>query len=235
MAPPGSRTADPRIGTLRSSPLSSTFATTAFPDHWSCYREKDLLFLRSFTRPSRHSRNRRRGTIAAKGTKDSAWVVRSYRIHHKKELFVTLLSHVRQGTEHANKAYQELSQVAQNQQVKGALQARAFVSQSVLEKLDQCFKLINEKPVKLSGRLTEVLVEDCRRELSDIESPAARRLFILAKAVHLNHLRIGEYIALTAAADMSGHYGVGVLLESCLADKLAFVERTRRLIRDYRR
>jgi hypothetical protein len=29
---------------------------------------------------------------------------------------------------------------------------------------------------------------------------------------------------------MSGHFGVGVLLESCLADKLAFVERTRRLI-----
>ena len=30
---------------------------------------------------------------------------------------------------------------------------------------------------------------------------------------------------------MTGHYGVGVLLESCLADNLAFVERTRRLIR----
>jgi hypothetical protein len=38
-------------------------------------------------------------------------------------------------------------------------------------------------------------------------------------------------MALVAAADASGHYGVGVLLESCLADKLAFVERTRRLIR----
>jgi hypothetical protein len=35
-----------------------------------------------------------------------------------------------------------------------------------------------------------------------------------------------------AMADMTGHYGVGVLLESCLADKLAFVERTRRLIRN---
>jgi hypothetical protein len=31
---------------------------------------------------------------------------------------------------------------------------------------------------------------------------------------------------------MTGHYGVGVLLESCLADTLAFVERTRRLIRN---
>ena len=29
----------------------------------------------------------------------------------------------------------------------------------------------------------------------------------------------------------SGHHGVGVLFESCLADHLAFVERTKRLIR----
>ena len=52
------------------------------------------------------------------------------------------------------------------------------------------------------------------------------------KAIHLTHLRIAECAALVAAADVTGHYGVGVLLESCLADKLAFVERTGRLIRN---
>ena len=55
---------------------------------------------------------------------------------------------------------------------------------------------------------------------------------ILAKANHLIHPRIGEYVAMIAMADMTGHYGVGVLLESCFADKLAFVERARRLIRN---
>jgi hypothetical protein len=39
-------------------------------------------------------------------------------------------------------------------------------------------------------------------------------------------------VALIAAADLTGHYGVGVLLETCLADKLALIERTRRLIRE---
>jgi hypothetical protein len=57
----------------------------------------------------------------------------------------------------------------------------------------------------------------------------------LVKANHLIHLRIGEYVALIAAADATGHFGVGVLLESCLADTLAFVERTRRLIRSLHR
>jgi len=149
-----------------------------------------------------------------------------------KEVFVHLLSNVRQGTERTTKALQEMSQLAQDPDVKEALEARVFISDQILAKLDQCFKLSGEQPVKLSGRLHDVFVEDFRKEVAEIQSPAARRLFILAKAIHLLHLRIAEYVALTAAADITGHYGVGVLLESCLADKLAFVERMRRLIRN---
>jgi ferritin-like metal-binding protein YciE len=149
-----------------------------------------------------------------------------------KETFLILLSHVRAATERGNKIYDELGKAAQDAQVQEALEARAFVAQSVLAKIDQCFKIIGEKPVNLSGRLQDVFLEDFRKEVSEIETPAAKRLFILAKLIQLTHFRIGEYMALVAAADATGHYGVGVLLESCLADKLAFVERTRRLIRE---
>jgi len=147
---------------------------------------------------------------------------------------VTLLSDVRQNTERAAKIYQEMGQMAQDPQIKEALEARAFISEKTLEKLDQSFKLIGEQPVKLTGRLPEIFLEDFRKELNEIQSPVVRRLFILAKLTHLTHLRIGEYVVLTAAADLARHHGVGVLLESCLADKLAFVERTRRLIRHRR-
>ena len=138
----------------------------------------------------------------------------------------------RQGSERATKVFQEISQLAQDPDVKEALEARVFISDQILARLDQCFKLSGEQPVKLSGRLHDVFAEDFRKEVAEIQSPAARRLFILAKAIHLIHLRIAEYVALVAAADLSGHYAVGVLLESCLADKLAFAERTRRLIRN---
>ena len=153
-------------------------------------------------------------------------------VKNPKEFFVVLLSELRQGTERTTKIFQEISQVAQNPDIKEALEARAFVSDKVLATLDQCFKLIGEQPVKLSGRMHDIFVEDFRKELAEIESPVPRHLFILAKANHLIHLRIAEYVTLIAAADMTGHYGVGVLLESCLADTLAFVERTRRLIRN---
>jgi ferritin-like metal-binding protein YciE len=152
-------------------------------------------------------------------------------VQSPKELFVQLLSGLRQGTERSTKFYQEFSQVAEDPDIKEALEARAFVSEKVVATLDQCFKLIGEKPVQVTSRLHDIFVEDFRKELAEIQNPAAKRLFILAKAIHLTHLRIAEYVALIAAADMTGHYGVGVLLESCLADKLAFVERTRRLVR----
>jgi ferritin-like metal-binding protein YciE len=152
-------------------------------------------------------------------------------IKNPKELFLLMLSELRQGTERTTKLFDEISQMAQDPDIKEALEARVFVSQNILSTLDQCFKLIGEQPVKLSGRLYEVFAEEFRRELGEIQNPTVRHLFILARANQLVHLRIAEYKALIAAADLSGHYGVGVLLESCLADKLAFVERTRRFIR----
>jgi ferritin-like metal-binding protein YciE len=148
-----------------------------------------------------------------------------------KETFLLLLSDVRQSTEKATQIYEEMGRVAQDPEIKEALEARAFVSEGILAKLDQCFKLIGEKPIKLTGHLRDTFIEDFRTELAEIESPLAKRLFVLAKLVHFVHLRIGEYVALIAAADIAGNQGVAVILESCLADKLAFLERTKRIIR----
>jgi ferritin-like metal-binding protein YciE len=152
-------------------------------------------------------------------------------IKDPKEVFLLLLSDARNNTERSAKVYQEFSQASQNPDVQEVLEARAFIAETNLETLDKVFEMISEKPVKLSGRLHDVFVEDFKKELAEIQSPAARHVFVLAKATHLAHLRFAEYAALIAAADATGQFGVGVLLESVLADKLAFLERTRRLIR----
>jgi len=148
-----------------------------------------------------------------------------------KEVFLMLLSDARRNTERSAATYREISEMAENPDVKEALEARAFIADKNLETLDECFQMIEEKPVKLNGRLQEVFVEDFKRELAEIQSPAARHLYILAKASHLAQLRFAEYAMLIAASDVTGHYGVGVLLESVLADKPALLERDRRIIR----
>jgi ferritin-like metal-binding protein YciE len=149
------------------------------------------------------------------------------------EAFVMLLSHVRHTTEQSNKIYEELSNRAEDPAIKEALEARAFVQKSSLEKIDQAFNLIGQKPVELTGRLQEAFLEDFRGDVEKIQRQGVRRLFILSKVVKIVHLRIAEWVALVAAADSTGNYGVGVLLETCLAEDLAFAERTRRLIRKY--
>ena len=146
-------------------------------------------------------------------------------------MFVLLLSDVRRKTERSIGFYRDVKEIAEIPEIKEALEARAFVAQKSLDTIDEAFKLINQKPVTLSGRTEEVFVEDFRREVAEIKSPVVRRIFVLSKLMHLTHWRIGEYMALVAAADTTGHYGVGVLLESCLGDYLAFVERNRRIIR----
>ena len=152
-------------------------------------------------------------------------------VKNPKELFLVMLSDLRQGTERTTKTFDEISQMVQDPDIKEALEARVFVSEKVLSTIDHCFKLMGEQPVKLSSRLHEVFVEEFRREVAEIQNPTVRHLFILAKLNHLVHFRIAEYKALIAAADLSGHYAVGLLLESCLADKLALAERTQRFIR----
>jgi len=152
-------------------------------------------------------------------------------IKDQKELFVWMLSDLRQGAERSTKLFQELGQLAEDPDIKEALDARVFISAKTLGALDECFKIIGQKPVNTKGRLHEVFAEDFRRELAEIESKEGRRLFVLSKVIRLMHFRIAEYEVLIAAAELTGHPGVGVLLESSLADKLAFVERTRRLIR----
>jgi ferritin-like metal-binding protein YciE len=146
------------------------------------------------------------------------------------EVFVLLLSQLRSGTERSSKIYQELSQAVQEPRINEAIQARNLISTQILSRIDEAFKLIGKQPVQVTDRFTDLFVEDFRKEVAEIQSPEAKRFYVLAKLNKLAHLRVGAWEALIASADMSGNFAVGVLLETCLADKLAFAERTRRLI-----
>ena len=151
-------------------------------------------------------------------------------LRNPKEVFVLLLTNVRNAVQRETAIYEEMSKLGQDADIKQAFEARVFLTGKTLTTLDECFKLLGEKPMKTNDRLHDVFVEELRREFKDIESPAGKRMFILAKAQQLTHIRIGEYLALIAAADTTGAFAIGMLIESALADKLAFVERTRTMI-----
>jgi ferritin-like metal-binding protein YciE len=148
-----------------------------------------------------------------------------------KEVLLMLLSNVRNRADRQSEVYQEIGKHADDPEIQETAKARALVSKQILEKLDECFRVLGEKPGQSTGQLQETFLEDFRKEVAEIQSPVAKRLFVLAKLSHLARLRAAEYEVLIAAADLAGHHNVGLLLETCMADKLAFVERDRRLIR----
>jgi len=153
-------------------------------------------------------------------------------VKNPREFFVMLLSGLRQSTERWVKIYQEISQQAQEADVKEALESRIWISEKDLSAIDRCFQLLGEQPVQFSGRVQDALVEDFRKELAEIQNPVAKTIFLLAKANNLSHIQVAAYEPLVEAADLSGHYAIGLLLDTCLADKLVFIERTRRLIKN---
>lgn len=114
-------------------------------------------------------------------------------VQNARELFVRLLSSLRQSSERGAKVYQELSQMVDDPEIKEALEARAFVAEEGLATLDQCFKLIGEQPAKVSSRVQGVFLEEFRKELTEIQDPMTKRLYFLTRAAHLTQLRIAEY------------------------------------------
>jgi hypothetical protein len=96
--------------------------------------------------------------------------------------------------------------------------------------LDHCLKLSRVQAVKFSGGFEARLIEEGRVQLAELRSETSAPLFVLAKANELIHFRIGEYVPLTASADMMGHCGLSLLLETCLAGDIGFIDLTKRMI-----
>src|SRR3954467_3114075 len=80
-------------------------------------------------------------------------VIDQMAIRDPKEVFIIMLSDVRRNAERSNKFFQELGDLAQDEQVKEILQARALISDTILTRLNECFKLIGAQPAKLDGKI----------------------------------------------------------------------------------
>jgi ferritin-like metal-binding protein YciE len=63
-----------------------------------------------------------------------------------REVFLMLLSNVRNRTERAADIYQEIGKHSDEPEIKEAIEARAFASNQILAKLNECFRIIGEKP-----------------------------------------------------------------------------------------
>ncbi len=153
-------------------------------------------------------------------------------IQSAEDLFVTMLSKVHASEQRLQKGIDELSQAAQDQDVKNILSVRAYLTQQDVSNIEKCFQLIGKQPVQPDYRFADVWLEDIRRELGEIQNPALKTLFALNAARRIQNYHIGQYGALTLMASVMGNEAVTTLLEHCLTDKVEFVQNTRELFRE---
>lgn len=152
-------------------------------------------------------------------------------IQEPKELFVKILSDLRQHEFGLTDSLNTLRENIQDKDTKEYFESLIYLTEKNVETIDRCFKMINEKPVKSDDTLKELFIENFKKEFSEIQSPLVKILYFINKANHLMNVRAGEWVTLIAMSDISGNRGVGVLLESCFTQKAAFVQRARRRIR----
>jgi hypothetical protein len=151
-------------------------------------------------------------------------------IKEPKELFVKILSDLRQHEYGLTDTLKTVRENAQDQNIKEYFESLVYLSEKNVETIDKCFKMIKESPVKTDDKLKDLFLEDFKKEFNEIQSPFTKVVYFLAKANHLMNVRAGEWITAVAMSNISGNRGVGVLLESCFAQKLAFIKLARRRI-----
>ena len=100
-------------------------------------------------------------------------------INDPKALFLLLLSNVRHGAVQGKKIYQEISQLAQDPDVKESLEARALISEQAVAKLDRCFEIIGQKPIEETANIKETDTTTYRMVRSDCAQCLQERLLTL--------------------------------------------------------
>lgn len=149
-----------------------------------------------------------------------------------EELFYGLLSDVLAREQFQSGFWDQLSQQAQDPEVKDILTVRGYFAKQDAANIEKCFQLLGKQPTRPNVQAYQTMLEDWRRELDSIQNPTMRGLYVLAKIRHIQNWRIGEYMTLAWMAEAVGNVAVASLIEHNLADTVDFVERTRERFRD---
>ncbi len=158
-----------------------------------------------------------------------------------KIAFLQKLTEFRRGTERSIKILAEISERAHRPKTKETLAERTFVFARIGAILDECCRLIHEDPGTFTQGASDTFVKKIGHKVAEIADPSHRDDVTIVYANYLVQARVNEYLALMAASSLAGTYvnrvvtanalAVGVLLESCFAERPASIERIGKRIR----
>ena len=100
--------------------------------------------------------------------------------------------------------WDQLSQQAQDPEVKDILDVRAYFAKQDAANIEKCFQLLGRQPGQANIQGYQTLVNDFRREYDVIQNPTAKALYVLSTIRWIQNWRIGEYMTLAWMAEAVG-------------------------------
>ncbi len=165
----------------------------------------------------------------------------SHFVGDRKEVYLQKLADLRRGSELTAQLCGQICAVAHNPMTEEALIGRVFVFEKVCAILDECFRLLHEKPARPTANDRATYAEELSQKLEQLPKSLSRHHLILAYVNGLVQSRIAEYLDAVAASQLARSHvnrivtskllAVGMLLESCFAESFAAVERSRQRAR----
>lgn len=119
----------------------------------------------------------------------------------------------------ATKAMPKLMKAASSQQLKDVLNQHLEITKGHVERIEQIFERMGEKPRGKSCKAMEGLIEEAQEHLEEHEGSPLLDPVIVASAQKMEHYEISAYGTMRAYAEALGNRQVAQLLQQTLDEE----------------
>lgn len=130
-----------------------------------------------------------------------------------EDIFEDLLKDIYWAEKHLTKALPKMSKAAYNQDLKMAIDSHLDQTQLQVTRIEQCFELLDLKPLAKKCEAMEGLIKEGESAIEDYDGGNARDAAIIAAAQKVEHYEISAYGTLRTMAKVLGKTQCAQLLE----------------------
>src|SRR3954465_14048816 len=136
-----------------------------------------------------------------------------------KDLYIDELKDVYDAENQIAKALPKMAKAAGNEELRAAIEQHLDQTQTQIERLEQIFEELGEKPKGQKCEAMKGLLEEAKRMMEDSEEDDVRDAAIIAAAQKVEHYEIATYGTLRTYAELMGHDEQAELLQETLDEE----------------
>ncbi len=142
-----------------------------------------------------------------------------------REMFLTKIQALYDIETELVEALPKMAEAASDSDLKTAFEEHLDETQGHVERLENIFDLLGEKPERLEVEAIRGLVRDGEWVIKNTEEGDARDAAIIGAARHVEHYEMAGYMTAQEWAEMLGDEGVSALLEETMEEEEAADEK----------